>query len=355
MLLQRMEDTLFFVLLCLFGFFTSSDQNNACTRPQLPDNVDMEGLQGSFNSGAELALSCKKGYTPISGPRKIICGASGEWTTTKYRCIPKNCPYPDDLSNGETDYEDTVYQSTVNYTCHEGYVMIGASSAVCLANGTWSTPAPQCTAITCGLAPIPLNGMIIYDKMIRGNTTDFSVGGTYKCYPPYAVFGEERAECTASGQWTKTPECRVVTCPPPEDIDRGYMSVSDQRDFYFKDTVRYGCKGDYVLDGSLEVVCQQNGNWSEKPSCKGPCSVDIQKARILYQGRKMWIKDLNPKKILHGEIISVFCMDKTRKCGYSVPTQCTDGKLIIPECFEEPSGANYILNSGSLPSEIQQC
>ncbi|XP_074555483.1 beta-2-glycoprotein 1-like [Halichoeres trimaculatus] len=350
-----MERVLSLILICLFGFFNNSAQDNACFRPQLPENVETEGLQRFFNPGAELALSCKKGYTPISGPRKIVCAASGQWTQTKYKCIPKHCPYPDDLSNGEVEYEETVYQSIINYTCHEGYVMTGASSAECLANGTWSTPAPQCTAVTCGLAPIPLNGMIVYDRIVRGNTTDFGVGVTYKCHLPYAVIGEARAECTASGHWTKTPECQVVTCPPPEDIDRGYMSVSEQGDFYFMDTVRYGCNGDYVLEGSLEVVCQQNGNWSEKPSCMAPCSVDIQKARVLYKGRKIWIKDLDPKKILHREMISVFCMDKTRKCGYAVPTQCTDGKLIIPECFEEPRGADYILRSSSLPSEIQQC
>lgn len=48
----------------------------------------------------------------------------------------------------------------------------------------------------------------------------------------------------------------------------------------------------------------------------------------------MWIKDLSPNKLLHKEIVSVYCEDKARKCGYAVPTQCIDGKLKIPECFE---------------------
>lgn len=63
-------------------------------------------------------------------------------------------------------------------------------------------------AVSCGLAPIPQSGMIIYDKKIRGNTTDYGVSGTYKCLPPYVLFGDPRAECTASGTWTKTPECQ---------------------------------------------------------------------------------------------------------------------------------------------------
>lgn len=63
-------------------------------------------------------------------------------------------------------------------------------------------------ALLCGLAPIPQFGMIIYDKSIRGNTTDYGVTGTYRCLPPYVLIGDARAECTASGHWTKTPECR---------------------------------------------------------------------------------------------------------------------------------------------------
>ncbi|KAM7393973.1 hypothetical protein PAMP_020802 [Pampus punctatissimus] len=259
------------LLLCPFLFFTTatSEHDNVCFRPEVGANIEVEGLQRYFNPGTAVTLSCKKGYTPVSGPRKIVCAASGEWTKTKLKCIPKQCPYPDLLSNGELYYEDTVYQSTINYTCHNGYTLTGGSTAVCLANGTWSIPVPDCKPVSCGLAPIPQFGMIIYDKWIRGNTTDYGVGGTYKCLPPYVLIGNPRAECTASGNWTKTPECRVVTCPPPENIDKGYMSNNEQRDYNFMETVKYGCIGDYVVEGNIQIVCQDNGQWSEKPSCKG--------------------------------------------------------------------------------------
>ncbi|KAM7419025.1 hypothetical protein PAMA_016241 [Pampus argenteus] len=326
-----------------------------CFRPELGANIKVDGLQRYFRAGAEVTLSCKQGYTPVLGPRKIVCAASGEWTKTKLKCIPKRCPYPDLLPNGELYYEDTVYQSMINYTCHSGYTLTGGSTAVCLANGTWSIPVPDCKPVSCDLAPIPKFGMIIYDKSIRGNTTDYGVGGTYKCLPPYVLIGNARAECTASGSWTKTPECKVVTCPTPENIDKGYMSISLRRHYNFMETVKYGCIGDYVVEGSIQIVCQDNGQWSELPSCKAPCHVSIEKGRILYNGRKLWIKDLKPNRVLHKEIVSVYCMNKARKCGYAVPTQCIDGRLQIPECFEEPSFLNYNLHSNSLPSEITQC
>ncbi|XP_070683703.1 beta-2-glycoprotein 1-like [Pempheris klunzingeri] len=352
-----MERMLMWALLFPFVFFTTltSGQENVCFRPKVADNIVVLGLQRYFNPGAELVLSCEQGYTPLSGPLKIVCAESGQWTKTKLICLPKRCPYPDPPTNGELYYEDTVYQSMINYTCDEGHFMIGDNTSVCLANGTWSSPTPECKPVNCGLAPIPEFGMIIYSKRIRGNTTDYGVTGTYRCLPPYAVIGDARAECTASGKWTKTPKCGVVTCPLPENIARGYMSSNDQRDYDYMETIKYGCHGDYTLEGSFQIVCQQDGHWSEKPSCKAPCSVDIQRARILYKGQKLWIKDLQPNRVLHKEIVSVYCMDKVRECGYAVPTQCIDGNLKIPECFEQPGHIDYNLHSRSLPSEIKQC
>ena len=66
-------------------------------------------------------------------------------------------------------------------------------------------------AVTCGLAPIPQFGMIVYDRRISGNTTEYGDRVTYKCLPPHVVVGDPRAECTASGTWTKTPECQGMT------------------------------------------------------------------------------------------------------------------------------------------------
>ncbi|XP_069024432.1 beta-2-glycoprotein 1-like [Embiotoca jacksoni] len=348
-----MEHMLTFFL--LFFTIVTSKQDNVCSRPNLGGNVVVAGLQRYFNPGDELVLSCEQGYTPSSGPRTIVCTTSGHWTINRFMCKPKQCPYPEPLFNGQMYYENTMYQSTINYTCDEGYILTGSSSVLCQADGTWSTPAPDCTPVKCGVAPVPQFGMIIYDQRVGGNTTDYGIAGTYKCLPPYALVGSARAECTASGTWTKTPECRVVTCPPPQNINRGYMSSSDQRDYDYMETIKYGCNGDYVLDGGLEIVCQQDGTWSEKPSCKGPCHVSIQRGRILYKGRKIWIEDFHPNRVLHKEIVSVYCKNKARNCGYAVSIQCIDGRLKIPDCFERPGHINYRLNSDSLPSEIEQC
>ncbi|XP_077425872.1 beta-2-glycoprotein 1-like [Vanacampus margaritifer] len=342
-------------LFCTFFTLVTTQEAHACVMPELGANIEAVRQQDYFEPGAELALSCKLGYTSILSPRKIVCTANGEWTRTRFMCIEKRCPNPDPLSYGELHYEDTVYQSIIKYTCHNGYTLSGPNNAICQANGTWSTSVPECKPVSCGLAPIPKFGLISYNKKINGNTTYFGTHGTYECLPPYVLFGNMHAECTASGSWTKTPECRMVTCPPPGTILNAYMSNNDERLYDFLETVQYGCDGDYRLEGNFQIVCQKNGNWSEKPSCKAPCSIGINRGRILYREKKLWIGDFEPNKVFHNDIVSVYCLDRVRNCGYAVSIQCINGTLKIPECYEEPSAIQFNLQYGSLPSEIEQC
>ncbi|XP_072319033.1 beta-2-glycoprotein 1-like [Eucyclogobius newberryi] len=330
-----MKGTLW-LLLCSFLFWINITraEDNVCSRPVLGDNVKFEAMQRFVNPGVEVVLSCETGYTSFLGPRTIICKASGTWTKTQFRCKPVQCSNPDPPMNGNLYYENTLYQSIVNYTCDDGYILKGANNASCLADGRWSAQEPQCKIVSCGPAPIPEFGMIIYNKIIRKNNLNYGTIGNYKCLPPFALFGKEFVECTASGQWTETPQCREVSCPPPENIDNGYMSIPEKRDFGYGETINYGCNDDYVLDGRMQIVCEETGDWSEKPSCKAPCSIGIKRGRIEYRGRKLWLDEFKPNKVLHRETVSVYCMNKARRCEYAFPTQCVDGNLQIPECFK---------------------
>lgn len=68
-----------------------------------------------------------------------------------------------------------------------------------------------------------------------------------------------------------------------------------------------------------------------------PCTIGIKRGRIFYNSRKMWIADLKPNRVLHGEHVALYCMNKADRCGYPVVTTCNDGTLAIPECFEGKS------------------
>ena len=64
-----------------------------------------------------------------------------------------------------------------------------------------------------------------------------------------------------------------------------------------------------------------------------PCTVGIKRGRIFYNAKKLWIGDLKPNRVLHGENVVFYCLNREDRCGYPVASTCNDGTLPIPECF----------------------
>ncbi|XP_062402439.1 beta-2-glycoprotein 1-like [Sardina pilchardus] len=345
------------ILLLLFevSFYAAVSSKKVCGRPTVSGEVEVEALQRVYEPGEEAVLSCAPGYTRAGGSRVLICTRDGDWGKVSLKCAPKSCPPPDNPTHGTAEFIDIVYKSTINYTCDEGYNLNGTTNSTCMHDGKWSHPPPVCEPVTCGLAPIPISGKIVYDKKPVGDIVTFGFGGRYECLPPLALFGNERASCSAHGNWTAPPECRPVECPVPARISHGFITFAVRREHGYKERVKYGCDVNYVMDGAPEIECEKTGQWSTKPVCRAPCTVGIKRGRIFYNAKKMWIEDFKPNRLLHNEYVAVYCLNKEKKCGYPIATQCVDGTLKIPECYEEPSGTTYNIHSKSLPSEINMC
>jgi len=56
------------------------------------------------------------------------------------------CTYGDDVT--------TSYQDVCQYSCVDGFELIGNSSRTCLSTGIWSNDDPVCRRGTCGEAPL---------------------------------------------------------------------------------------------------------------------------------------------------------------------------------------------------------
>nr|XP_006635542.1 PREDICTED: beta-2-glycoprotein 1 [Lepisosteus oculatus] len=344
------------LLLCEVSLQPSANAVKVCGRPPLIENAEMEDDRRVFEAGEETFYTCKPGYKTTGGSRKVVCTLSGAWSRPTLKCSRKSCPVPGPLLNGQIQFPvDISFQSVVNFTCHEGYVLQGAHTSQCQHDGTWSQPLPVCETVTCGLPDIPQYGLIHHTKKITGNTTQFGDVVKYECSPPYALFGNEFGSCQANGNWTKPPECKIVTCPFPSGIPNGFMTFAVVRDYGYREKIKYGCNPSFIPDGPLEIQCEKTGNWSAKPVCRASCIIDIRRGRIFYSSKKIWIEDLPEKRVQHSEHVAFYCKNEEKKCGYPVVTQCVDGTLNIPECFKEPGAVEYKLNYKSLPSEIKMC
>ncbi|XP_045547230.1 beta-2-glycoprotein 1 isoform X2 [Salmo salar] len=290
-----MNPNLALLLLCQLALYTSVTSKNVCGHPPVTDGMDTLGLKHVYEIGKEVTLACERGYTPVKAKTaSITCSASGEWTKLDLVCSPKMCPLPKPMQ--KPGMIDVPFKSVLNYTCDDGYVMIGANESVCLHDGTLSAPPPMCKAVSCALPQAPKHGKIVYDnKKFTGDEIQYGQSWTYECLPPRAPIGNERGSCLASG------------------------------------------------------------NVTEPPVCKAPCKVNINRGRIFYNAKKIWIGDLKPNRILHGESVVFYCLNKELKCGSPVASQCIDGTLNTPECFKEPGKMEYTLKPKSLPSEIAMC
>ncbi|XP_028296412.1 beta-2-glycoprotein 1-like [Gouania willdenowi] len=326
-----------------------------CGRPPAPDGIDVTTLKRVYEVGEELSLTCEQGYLASSQTSgRITCTSAGEWTQSELACSPKMCLIPRPLQPLAMGRTEAPFKSVLNFTCDDGYVMMGANESRCLQDGTWSNPPPLCKAVNCPLPKPPRDGRIVHDKPETRATTMYGQGWTYECNSPKAP-SHERGSCMADGSVTEPPVCREVSCSIPTNIPNGFITFAVLRPHGYKEKVQYACNEHYTLDGKAEIQCMNTGNWSLKPACKAFCTVGIKRGRIFYNGKKVWIADLKPNRVLHGEHVAFYCLNRAEKCGYPVVSTCNDGVLHIPECFEEPGKMEYTLKAKTLPSEITMC
>lgn len=265
----------------------------------------------------------------------------------------KRCPSPGPLQHGKIDFIDLHYQSSISFSCEPGYNLVGTRTSQCMADGKWSGTFPQCQPVTCAPPSIPEFGVLSYRHLKPGKPFNFLDTITFECVPPLALIGNETATCMANGNWSGIPECKVVVCPTPTGIENGFIQFAVRRTYHYNESVSFGCQSNYVLDGPTHSRCEKTGNWSTKPTCKGPCKIPVKKAVVLYNGEKKRVQNDLKEGITHGESISFFCKNKEKSCAYTVAAPCVDGNLTVPACFKERGFFSSLVKKD--PSDMKPC
>ncbi|KAK5867648.1 hypothetical protein PBY51_012118 [Eleginops maclovinus] len=134
---------------CLAGYTGKRCENVVgCHRPPVPTHGSTEGL--FHHSGARITFRCDPGFE-LRGFRTAICLKDGSWSAPAPQCVPveRVCTLPPKLKHGDhfLVYGPNDVLIALQYMCYQPYELSGGSQRACLPNNTWSGTHPVCTQV----------------------------------------------------------------------------------------------------------------------------------------------------------------------------------------------------------------
>lgn len=224
------------------------------------------------------------------------------------------------------------YRSTCEFTCDEGYVLVGSSALQCEASGLWSSSQPSCVGTSAFITFKPRRALRIIliltssvfpfvlkaakcpalQELENGaascgadRDTRFHYGNTcsFTCAPGYRLVGPSAVTCTSAAQWNEQmPRCEgkfipPVFCVPTKSFVGAFVTSSLQTCFPLtaitcknpegeahlvsqcshpltrlrpESSCSFRCEAGFELQGEQTVHCSADGRWSKAlPTCKG--------------------------------------------------------------------------------------
>ncbi|XP_042320296.1 uncharacterized protein LOC121929040 [Sceloporus undulatus] len=183
------------------------------------------------------------------------------------------CPALHEPVNGHFScihsYANFAYGSSCNFSCSEGFQLVGLEVLDCLAGGNWTEQLPHCKAIECPKLNSPKNGELKCSHLYG----DFMYSSmcTFSCNKGFVRIGMEQVQCTALGTWTeKPPLCEAIQCHSLQRPEKSRMDCSHPLGvFAFQSTCAFACEPGFALTGTKATHCLATGNWSAPiPICQ---------------------------------------------------------------------------------------
>ncbi|XP_070687463.1 inactive serine protease PAMR1 [Pempheris klunzingeri] len=192
------------------GFFATFQESSVCSSsPCLHDGTCI--LDNSYT----YRCACLAGYT---GKRcENVVG----------------CHRPPVPTHGSTEGFFHHSGARITFRCDPGFELRGFPTAICLSDGTWSAPAPECVPVerVCALPPKPTNG----DHFLVYGPNDVLIALQYLCHQPYELSGSSQRTCLPNNTWSGTPPvCTQVNNTLTEAEKGGDKTKETETDIYSK-------------------------------------------------------------------------------------------------------------------------
>ncbi|KAJ8310909.1 hypothetical protein KUTeg_012774 [Tegillarca granosa] len=225
--------------------------------PNPPDVLSSTTWKHANKSGVYASYQCGHGFYLV-GESTIVC-QDGVWSSVKFTCnkycgLPPKIPFSTHQINGNMSGVVTTYQ------CDSGYVPVGHPNVVCKSNGEWSTGNFLC------LKDCP-NPADVLSSTAWKHANKSGVYASYQCCHGFYLVGESTIVCK-DGVWSSVKfTCNKYCSSPPyvphaTSHTTGNMSAA---------IASYRCEFGYAAVGEPNVVCENNGKWS---NVKIECLID---------------------------------------------------------------------------------
>ena len=312
-----------------------------CPQPQAFENGNVIGNSYTFQSS--IRYTCKEGYE-LLGEAVRHCQADGTWTADSApTCIPVYCIVLINIPNGKTTVHRSSYQGVVEYTCNYGFRLVGDASRSCQADGEWSGEEPRCEEVRC---PPP---EAINSGNIRGGSLKVGAAIQYVCDPLHVLEGSDTRRCLDNGTWSgQAPVCVMATCPRPPNIQHGKVTATSG--FTIGSTISFRCKHGYQVTGAASLMCTDTRSWSSPfPTCERlSCGHPGEVAHASIRGDSFSYGDVidiecAPGFVLFGKIRATLFCRSTGKWSAS-----------LPECVPENCGAPPAVDNAQVVGDNYQ-
>ena len=100
---------------------------------------------------------------PVLDCRAYPVSGNGTFCFSK----PVECLPPENPNHGRVHYNSIYLRGRATYTCDKRYRLVGESTRICMANGTWSGPTPLCEPIVTP-SRLPSTSMVLVATLTIG-------------------------------------------------------------------------------------------------------------------------------------------------------------------------------------------
>ncbi|ETN75112.1 sushi domain protein [Necator americanus] len=184
----------------VWNSFLCQSKPKSCTFPGVGEAGRVSFSSQSFTIGSFSVYTCEEGYD-LEGEAERSCEEDARWSGTIPRCRMVDCDRPPSIPKGSISVSTTTFGSSANYSCQDGYRLIGHAIVTCGSTGVWEPAVPACYDIAtlrelksesaenhAGLAALlVVLGLLLVFAVLRFSRTSKTVPISEKSAPPYGT------------------------------------------------------------------------------------------------------------------------------------------------------------------------